>query len=187
MPERVAEADPVLRVLLRLHLPPRLPGVESISTEKALTEWVSLSDMSISDSRRPFQFHRVCTVGLGVVLTVGGLLGLYNLQGAGGGVWLLVIQAYGVIAVGMGAAFIYGGLVRPRSLRHIVVIVSRVSAVIVLLPSIVAVGGGVTGGGELAPFFIGIGVAGVVLALLLGAISLSVERRTSNSAPDEAM
>lgn len=137
-------------------------------------------------SRRPFLFRRVGAIVLGATITIAGVLGLSNLQGAGGGFWLLVIQVYGVLAAGTGAAFVYGGLVRPRSLRRIAVLVLRSCAAIVLLTSIVATAGGITDDGELAPFFLGIGVGGVALAVLLWAISMVVEQREPRSVADGA-
>ena len=138
--------------------------------------------MTLADSRRALLFRRACAVLLGLALSIGGLLGLSKLLGAGGGVGLLVIKAYGVVAVGAGGALLLGGLVRPRSLRRIVVVVFQVCAVVVLLTSLVAASVGVMGGGELAPLFFGIGVGGGGLALLLGAAAIAVQRRQSRIA-----
>ncbi|MFC7202443.1 hypothetical protein ACFQJC_02880 [Haloferax namakaokahaiae] len=96
-------------------------------------------------------------------------------MGTGGGIWLRVIQSYCVLAAGAGGVFVYGSLLEPNALHPILVFTFRVGAVVVLFPSILALWGGLTGGGELAPLFLTLGGIGVGVALVLAGFSTRLD------------
>ncbi|WP_152043558.1 hypothetical protein [Salinigranum salinum] len=140
--------------------------------------------MSISDTSHNYLLARTGAVLLGSTLVVAGLLGIVELHGAGGRL-VLLFQLYGVIAILGGAALIYAGLVAPDEFKRTTVFVLRVGAGVVIGLSLLTGAVGVIGNGELAPFFVVIGIIGLAVAFGLGVLVIFIKRTVFGSMADE--
>lgn len=135
----------------------------------------------------PSQDHPVARIGtllLGSALVVAGFLGVIELYGAGGRL-VLLFQLYGVVAILGGGALIYASLVAADEFKQTTVFVLRIGAGVVVGLSLITGAVGVIGNGELAPFFIVIGIIGLAVAFGLGVFVIFLKRTVFGSMTDE--
>lgn len=123
---------------------------------------------------------RIASGVVGALLATFGALGLYNLQGAGGDE-LFVLQAYPLLGVLGGISLLYAATRSPETFRTTVSRVLGVGALVAIGTGGYSTYVGYTGPGPLARLFLGLGIVGMAIGMVVLGFAWRLGRAATGS------